>query len=44
MVVFFNETIKLWTRAVLMTSSILSKKVGEGEKVNKKDWKNEEKL
>ena len=33
MAVFFNETIKLWTRAVLMTS----KKVGEGEKVNK-DW------
>ena len=39
----FNETVKLWTRGVLMTS-ILSKKVGEGEKVNKKDWKNEEKL
>ena len=36
----FNETVKLWTRGVLMTS----KKVGEGEKVNKKDWKNEEKL
>jgi hypothetical protein len=42
MVIFFNETIKLWTRAVLMTS-ILSKKVGEGERVNK-DWRNEEKL
>jgi hypothetical protein len=43
MAIFFNESIKLWTKAVLMTS-ILSKKVGEGGGLIRRLGRNEEKL